>query len=182
MLLAAVIFASASCGPDVATPISGPVELVVRFSGHAGQQLDLVASARNLGGLPLKYRGEQCGPHELRSIYLSIKAPGGETMFLHDPLHELHACGSTDQELGPGATAERTVALNGYLYLDRWPEPLRMPMPPGQYTVTFYFIWVLDDHGAQIRFVERPMIIEWPEARIGSNIVLHPPSATGPQR
>jgi len=160
ILLALLVMTSATCGEDKAAPVAGPAELLIRSSGNPGQQVILVASARNLGGLPVRYRGERCSSRDLRHIDLWIKSPSGDMMYLGDPLMELHGCSPTLEFLPPGAAVERIVTLDGYLYASD--SSGRVRMPPGRYTVTFFFTWILDDYGAQLRIVEQPVAVDWP--------------------
>src|SRR5262249_47089803 len=103
------LIAAAACGPEPASPVAGPIELLVATSWSAGQELVLVATARNLGGLPVRYRGERCGLSTLRHIGVWIRSPSGATMWLNNPLVELHVCGPTLEELAPASTVARTI-------------------------------------------------------------------------
>src|SRR5262245_39794728 len=123
------LMAAAACGPEPASPVAGPIELLVSSSWNSGQELVLVATARNLGGLPVRYRGELCGLSTLWHIGVWIKSPSGAPMWLNNPLLELHGCGPTLQELAPASTVARTITLNGRLYArDAYDaEPVAMP-------------------------------------------------------
>jgi len=83
-------------------------------------------------------------------------------MYLGNPVWDSHFCNPTLEVLAPGATVERVSTLDGFLYDSDLYDSVPVRMPPGRYTVTFFFTWILDDYGAQVRYIVQDVAIEWP--------------------